>query len=203
VIARRAWFEQNLNLLENLECSAFCPDTPRVKETPLDLTTFINAYRGPLIGLIVSWGAPWADATEIAQDSFSEAWLNRDACLGDRNDLEFLGRWLRGVALNQYRNWFRSRQRRNARIVTLSPSILEQTAVEADHASPEYLEALRWGIERLAAVQREVVLMHYLEETSVKQVATLLSVSVKTVEGRLFQARTNLRRILGDGFPTV
>jgi RNA polymerase sigma factor (sigma-70 family) len=174
-----------------------------VRGLPLDLTTFINAYRGPLIGLIVSWGAPWADATEIAQDSFSEAWLNRDACLGDWHDLDFLGRWLRGVALNQYRNWFRSRQRRNARIVTLSPSILEQTAVAAELESPERLEALQRGIERLSAVQREVVLMHYLEETSVQEVATLLSVSVKTVEARLFQARRNLRRILGEGFPAV
>ena len=24
----------------------------------MDLTTFINAYRGPLIGLLASWGAP-------------------------------------------------------------------------------------------------------------------------------------------------
>jgi RNA polymerase sigma-70 factor (ECF subfamily) len=41
----------------------------------MDLTRFINAYRGPLIGLIASWGAPWADAAEIAQDSFVEAWI--------------------------------------------------------------------------------------------------------------------------------
>ena len=46
----------------------------------MDLTAFVNAYRGPLIGLLASWGAPWGDAIEIAQDSFSEAWLNRESC---------------------------------------------------------------------------------------------------------------------------
>jgi RNA polymerase sigma-70 factor (ECF subfamily) len=60
------------------------------------------------------------------------------------------------------------------------------------------LEALRHAIERLPAKQRQVVLMHYLEETSVKEVATLLAVSVKAVEGRLYQARLALRRLL-DG----
>ena len=40
--------------------------------------------------------------------------------------------------------------------------------------------------------------MHYLEETSVKEVATLLSTSPKTVEGRLYQARRALRRMLDD-----
>ena len=49
----------------------------------MDLTQFVDAYRGPLVGLIVSWGAPWSDATEIAQDSFAEAWVRRDQCRGD------------------------------------------------------------------------------------------------------------------------
>lgn len=163
----------------------------------LDLTAFINAYRGPLIGLIASWGAPWGDAAEIAQDSFSEAWLNREACRGDWNDPEVFGRWLRGVALNQYRNWARSRRRR-ARTVTLEPAILEQAVSAVDPEPDPQLAALRQAIARLPSMQREVVLMHYLEETSVKEVAALLSVSAKTVEGRLYQARRHLRRLL-DG----
>jgi RNA polymerase sigma-70 factor (ECF subfamily) len=168
----------------------------------LDLTAFINAYRGPLIGLIASWGAPWNDAVEIAQDSFSEAWLNRDACRGDWNEPEAFGRWLRGVALNQYRNWARSRWRRQARAVTMSPDVLEQTVSEPAPEAAEHLDALRQAIERLPAKQRQVVLMHYLEETSVKDVATLLSISVKTVEGRLYQARRALRRML-DSSPSA
>ena len=166
----------------------------------MDLTAFINAYRGPLIGLIAAWGAPWGDAVEIAQDSFSEAWLNREACRGDWNEPDVFGRWLRGVALNQYRNWARSRGRRRARTVTLSPEILEQVAVASDPALSEHLEALRVAIQRLPAKQLQVVLMHYLEEASVKEVATLLSVSATTVEGRLYQARRTLRRLFGESF---
>ncbi len=37
-------------------------------------------------------------------------------------------------------------------------------------------------------------MMHYLDETSVADVATLLSITVKTVEGRLYQARKTLRK---------
>ena len=166
----------------------------------MDLTAFINAYLGPLIGLIASWGAPWSDASEIAQDSFSEAWLSRESCRGDWKDSEVFGRWLRGVALNQYRNWARSRWRRQARTVTLEPAILEQAAAPSDPEPSEHLEALRQAIQRLPAKQLQVVLMHYLEETSVTEVATLLSVSATTVEGRLYQARRTLRRLLGESF---
>jgi RNA polymerase sigma-70 factor (ECF subfamily) len=166
----------------------------------LDLTAFINAYREPLIGLIASWGAPWGDAVEIAQDSFAEAWVNREACRGDWTEVEVFGRWLRGVALNQFRNWRRNHWRRQARTMTIGAGELEQAERGPQREQGERLEGLRQAIDRLPAKQRQVVLMHYLEETSVKEVAALLSLSVKAVEGRLYQARRNLRRMLDDKF---
>ncbi|MEI8381299.1 MAG: sigma-70 family RNA polymerase sigma factor [Planctomycetota bacterium] len=172
----------------------------------MDLTDFINAYRGPLIGLIASWGAPWGDATEIAEDSFAEAWLNRESCRGDWNQPEVFGRWLRGVALNLYRNWARKRQRQRGRTVTLDPAIVESvTAPLPSSEIAERVAVLRKAMEKLPDGQRQVIYMHYLEETSVKQVAALLSVSVKTVEGRLYQARLRLKRLVdGDtSFPQI
>ena len=43
--------------------------------------------------------------------------------------------------------------------------------------------------------------MHYLEETNVHQIAVLLAIPAKTVEGRLYQARRSLRRMLDDEPP--
>ena len=164
----------------------------------MDLTALINTYRGPLIGLIASWGAPWGDAIEIAQDSFSDAWLKRESCRGDWSDPEVFGRWLRRVALNRYRNWSRSRRRRRLRTLTLAPADLESLGAASDPEPSEQLQALRRAIARLPDKQRQVVLMHYLEETSVSNVAALLSVTAKTVEGRLYKARRTLHRLLDD-----
>ena len=86
-----------------------CPGHYRgIGRINMDLTALIESYRGPLVGLIASWGAPWSDAAEIAQDSFSEAWLKRESCRGDWTDSEVFARWLRGVVRNRYRNWARS-----------------------------------------------------------------------------------------------
>ncbi len=90
----------------------------------MDLSQLIDIYRGPLLGLIASWGVPWVDAMEIAQDSFAEAYLNRESCRGDWEQPEVFGRWLRGVARNRHRNWVRSRRRRRARIATVEPAVL-------------------------------------------------------------------------------
>jgi len=167
----------------------------------MELDALIETYRGPLVGLIASWGAPWSEAVEIAQDSFSEAWLRRESCRGDWSDPDVFGRWLRGVALNQYRNWARRRRRKPT--IALTPEMHDSMVAASEANSAEEHEALRRAIGRLPARQREVVLMHYLEETGVKQVATLLGVSAKTVEGRLYQARRNLYRMLAGSTPST
>jgi RNA polymerase sigma-70 factor (ECF subfamily) len=163
----------------------------------MDLAPFINLYRAPLVGLIASWGAPWADAAEIAEESFAEAWLKRAACQGDVDESEAFGRWLRGVARNRYRNWVRGRRRSRLRLVTLTPAVVENAAAPSEPEPSERLEALRRAIGRLPARQRQVVMMHYLEETSIRETAALLSLPEKTVEGRLYQARRALARMLG------
>lgn len=165
----------------------------------MDLPGLIDSYRGPLIGLVASWGVPWADAVEIAQDSFADAWLKREMCRGDWRDPDVFARWLRGVAQNRYRNWSRSRRRRRLWLISLPLDELESASGAAELEKPsEQLEALRRAIDRLPTKQRQVVLMHYLEETSVKEVATLLGISAKAVEGRLYQARRSLGRMLGN-----
>jgi RNA polymerase sigma-70 factor (ECF subfamily) len=161
----------------------------------VDLTQLIDAYRGPLIGLIASWGAPWGEAVELAEESFAEAWLQRESCRNNWREADVFGRWLRGVAWNQYRNWARQR-RRQRRTPSVESAVLDELSAATEEPAGENLQALRDAIDRLPNRLRQVVLMHYIEESSMRDVAALLSLTVKTVEGRLYQARRELRRML-------
>src|SRR3954449_5899912 len=122
----------------------------------MDLAGLINLYRGPLVGLIASWGVPWADAVEVAQDSFAEAYLHRKSCRGDWSDPDVFGRWLRGVARNVYHNWARGRSRRE-RVVKFSSPPVDQRASPIAPEPSDRIQLLRQAIERLPARQRQVV----------------------------------------------
>ncbi len=163
----------------------------------MELSDIIERYRGPLIGLIASWGATYADAAEIAQDSFVDAYMNREACRGNWKDPQVFAAWLRGIARNNFRNAFRSRKRREKRVSLVQASTLEAAPNPLPPPTDDRLERLRDAIDALPEKWKQVVMMHYLEVTSVKEVAALLSVSPKTVEGRLYQARRELKRIMG------
>ena len=158
----------------------------------LDLQESIDRFGSPLTGLLVSWGVPAFDAAELAQDSLADAHLSLASCRGDVNDPLVFGRWLRGIAKNKFRAWSRSRSRRQRLAVAAEPESVGRIAAETIIID-ERLLRLRHEIERLPNKHREVVMMHYLDETPVIEVAALLSISVKAVEGRLYQARKKLR----------
>lgn len=150
----------------------------------------------------MSWGAPSYDASELAQDTLADAHLNLTTCRGDVTDPFVFGRWLRGIARNKYLVWVRSRSRRERLAVMTPPDYLEQiaspaTAIASDQ-SHERLVRLRAEIQRLPAKYREVIMMHYLDETPVADIAALLSISAKAVEGRLYQARKTLRKRMDE-----
>lgn len=159
----------------------------------MDISEAIDRFRGPLIGLIASWGAPLPDAYELAQDSLADAYLNRQNCAGDISTPEVFGRWLRGVAKNKFRNWLRTTRRRTKHVVTMETSLLDQAAGEAPARDDPRILQLRTEIDRLPTKLRQAILMHYLEETSVNDVAALLGVTPKAIEGRLYQGRRRLK----------
>lgn len=154
----------------------------------MELKPLIDRFRGPLTGLFASWGVPWHDAHELAQDTFVEAYLGRDSFRGDAQQIEKLGRWLRGIARNLFRLWSRNRRRRVAESIDGQDIAAPRSAP----GNPE-LDPLRSAIDQLPRKLRDVVYMHYLEESSVAVVAGLLKVSQRSVEGRLYRARAILR----------
>ena len=72
-----------------------------------------------------------------------------------------------------------------------SPQI---TSASPEGPAPD--EVVRAAIDRLRPEHREGVLMRYFEDSSLAEVAALLVISVRAVEGRLYKARVELRRML-------
>jgi len=153
-----------------------------------DLERWIAAFRGPLIGLLASWGADWRAAEELAQDAFAEAWVGRERFVGRSEDTSAVGAWLRGIAWNLHCAAQRAGERR-AHPLDPSESAPE---IEAD----ERRALLASAFVELDAPHQAILRMHYLEETGTREVAALLGLTPKAVEGRLYQARKALRQIV-------
>ena len=62
----------------------------------------------------------------------------------------------------------------------------------------EEAAAVRQAVERLPERQRVIVLLYYMEELSVAQIAEVAKIPEGTVKSRLYQARKSLQRELED-----
>lgn len=155
----------------------------------------VGRYQNMVYSTILARLGPGPDVDDLVQDVFVSAYTNL-AVLEDR---ERFAPWVRRIAENRSLTYLRSRQtrRRHARTVLTLPATeapQPDTLLEAEEDRARIWEA----IGELPDDQREVLLLHYLEEHTARQVATYLGVSVSTVKGRLQRARALLREALVD-----
>ncbi|MEO6512888.1 MAG: SigE family RNA polymerase sigma factor [Nocardioides sp.] len=98
--------------------------------------------------------------------------------------------WLRTVAINLYRNRWR-KLRNFSRIRDKIPGPLDLPGLE-DHL--EVVDALR----RIPESLRVVLVLHYLADRKVDQIADELGIAVGTVKSRLSRGRAVLAAALGE-----
>lgn len=134
-----------------------------------------------------------AEAEDAVQEAFARV-LAAPRSFLDADDTE---RWLRVVALNVARTRYRRRWLfdRLVRAGRVEPAPAAVPGLSADRV------ALLTALRRLAPPTREAVVLHYLADLPVGEVAATLGVPAGTVKARLARGRAALARFLADEDP--
>ena len=162
----------------------------------------IHPYERNVYRMALSFMKNEADAEDVAQEAFLNAFRN----LANFRGKAKFSTWLISITLNAARD-----RLRRERLVRMDS--LDETAEEGGHVSPALLrdwrevpsealerqeirEMLREAIRGLAPLYREVVLLRDVEELSVEETASALTISVPSVKTRLHRARIMLQKVL-------
>lgn len=144
-----------------------------------------------LVYRLLGWDS---EAEDVVQEVFLAAWRALPRFRGQAG----LSTWLRRIAVNKCREWkrrwrVRGRWRRHVRQSHTEP--LDRSAEDAA-LDGEKFEQVRAAVRALPHGDREVIVLHYLEQRSVDQVAAELGLRRNTVEVRLHRARGRLKPLL-------
>ncbi len=159
-----------------------------------DFADFYAANYGRTVALVTSLLGDRNEAEDVAQEAFARA-LNRWSRLRLYEQPEA---WIRRVAL---RLAIDSRRRavRMSRLVRLTAVRPAASQAGPDVAGSELSEA----ILALPFSQREIVVLHYLVDLPVAQIAADLRLPLSTVKTRLASGRRKLERELSGQHEVV
>ncbi len=157
----------------------------------------LRRHKAGIYRLVVKQIGDADEAMDLTQESFIASFAAIDRYDGDRP----FRVWVARIALNKCRDWAR---RRKVRAFFARALPLESAHhVAADGPPPdivatdkEELARVRAAIDQLPQKLREVLLLRGVDEIGQAETADMLQVSEKTVEMRLYHARTRLREHL-------
>ena len=132
-----------------------------------------------------------------AEDVVQEAVLRGFLSFSSLRDQARFDAWVCGVAVNVAKMWIRSRAAEARAVAAADLSTSGQLTVDESGL----LEVVRDAVAVLPAAQRDVVLLHYIDDLSCEEVANVLGVSPGAVRVRLHRARGELRRRLAPHAP--
>ena len=153
----------------------------------------IKAYQGIVFRVCRSVLSNREDAEDAAQESFCRAFrLLRTFRLDKR-----FKPWIVSIALNTSRSFYRKRGRISANASAVAPEeVQSSSSVEIEGERAILKESIRAAVQRLPARLRDTVILYYLEEFDVSDVAAALNIGKENVKSRLHRARGVLREIL-------
>jgi len=153
------------------------------------LTRLIDQYQNVLLQMCYMYLHDRTQAEDAVQETFLKAYRAMEAFRNECSEKT----WLVRIAVNTCRDmkrsaWFRRMDRR------ITPEDMAFSAVQPVGDSDA--EALAQAIVKLPAKDKEVILLYYYQDMTMKEIAESLDMAVSSVSGRLKQACARLRKEL-------
>ncbi len=167
----------------------------------------MDRYKRPIVGFVYRMVGDAVEAEDVAQDVFVRTYQSMRKPAFRQTTAEF-STWLFQVARNAARDCLRRRKRHPSESLSAMEDNGESVAGDG-RAAHEEVAAREAGEQIAAAVallpedQRTAVVLAEYEGLSYKEIAAVMSCSIKSVEARLYRAKETLRHALRDIAPVI
>lgn len=154
----------------------------------------MDKYGEEIKRLVYTYVKDHSTAEDVTQEIFISVYLKLDSYAG-RSSIKT---WIYSIAINKCKDYLKSW---HVRKMTVQENIKE--LLKSNRRGPDYEiiekqdgEQFVDHILHLAISYREVILLYYYRQLSIKEVSDILGVSESTVKVRLHRAREKLRKPL-------
>jgi RNA polymerase sigma factor (sigma-70 family) len=161
-----------------------------------DQTAFaqiVERYQDAVYAVSYATTRDRALADDVTQDTFVAAWRY----LGQLRDRSRLPAWLCGIARNRARDALKQRRREHANDATEPPDLVDPSTPFDVLSNAEAEQLVATALDAVPAAYREPLVLFYIEQRSVDDVARALGLSPRTTNKRLSRGRRHLAARVG------
>jgi RNA polymerase sigma-70 factor (ECF subfamily) len=129
-------------------------------------------------------------AKDIAQDSWVII-MDKISTLKEPKQFKY---WAYRIVCNRSMDYLRLQSKHQKRTVSNALEIKTEPVEYEYSENIEVKQKLLQSIQSLPVAQKEIIKLFYLESYSLKQISTILNISIGTAKSRLFHAREKLKK---------
>ncbi|CAM1346808.1 RNA polymerase sigma factor [Tenacibaculum crassostreae] len=130
---------------------------------------------------------------DVAKDIAQESWKVVFNKLTDLKDETKFKSWAISIVNRKAIDYLRANQRRDVYLRSYKKELEHNITIDSEDDITFYKEKIRKVVEDLPKNQKIVVQLFYVQNYSLKEIATLLNLSVGTTKSRLFHAREKIK----------
>ncbi|MCC5803893.1 sigma-70 family RNA polymerase sigma factor [Rossellomorea vietnamensis] len=167
-----------------------------MEESNPEISELMDRYGKQLMNLAYTYCKDWGMSEDIVQEVFISAFKNIDTFKG-RSSYKT---WLYAITINKSKDFLRKPFMKEPFFQRM------KNKVKPVHPTPEEHVIQKEGQHGLAAEvmslpikYREVIILHYYDDLSTKEVADLLNIPLSTAKTRIQRGRMALRKQLERG----
>lgn len=131
--------------------------------------------------------------TNIVEDLTQETFIRAYKYLPKYNPHKSLKNWLLVIAKNQCNTWY------HKQLITVPIKVLFNLTTNDDVSNQvitnQNFYEIKQLVQSLPSKERDVIILHYIQELSISEVGELLKIPVGTVKSRLNRGLIRLRKI--------
>ncbi len=162
---------------------------------PAAWDTLFRRYQLPLYVYVFELVHDEQASLDLVQETFIAAVKH----IGSLRDDEKFGGWLFGIAHQKCIQRWRRQDRKEVSLDEIPESPDESEGGPDDRLIRQEQEAeFMQGLNQLPLPQRAVLLLHFVENFSIDEIARVMNTPPGTVKSRLFYAKKSLRQLLEE-----
>lgn len=163
------------------------------------IVEIMNIYGDEIKRLVFSYVNNEVDAEDVTQEVFVTVYQKLHTYQGDSS----LKSWIYSIAINKSKDYLRSWHSRNQKLLNKIKNsgnllVVSKETPEKETIKQDESDILFEKIMDLPIKYREVIILYYYKELSLKEISNILGQRLPTIQTRLFRARKKLKDLLLD-----